>query len=60
MERDDRVCKCNRCGLGWRMGEMGDNETLCFKCERLIEIELDDQDTEFGFDTEDDDGFDGP
>ena len=35
MERSDIKCTCKDCGLTWRKGEMGDNEELCFKCERL-------------------------
>ncbi len=31
-------CRCKNCGVSWRKGEMGDNETICFRCEREEEL----------------------
>lgn len=35
-------CECTECGKTWLRGEMGDNETLCFRCEHLIDEENED------------------
>lgn len=51
MERNEIKCQCSKCGTTWRRGEMGDNETLCFKCEHLIDVETSDYGVEY--DTED-------
>lgn len=32
------VCQCQVCGREWNRGDMGDNESICFRCEREEEI----------------------
>ena len=37
--QDQPKCECTECGTTWYRGEMDDNETICFRCEYLIEQE---------------------